>query len=105
MVSGSKDLKDLNLKKMDKLGIGKLRRGYSRFNVFIGGLVSVFMCLPFVSCGISVYNRGETNAVENGGAIGIIEREIHSEWVCFRGGTIFSEGVLPSQNVEHQRRI
>lgn len=66
MVSGSKDLKDLNLKKMDKLGIGKLTRGYSRFNVFIGGLVSVFMCLPFVSCGISVYNRGETNAVENG---------------------------------------
>lgn len=40
-----------------------------------------------------------------GGAIGITEREIHSEWVCFRGGTIFSEGVLPSQNVEHQRRI
>lgn len=40
-----------------------------------------------------------------GGAIGITKREIHSEWVCFRGGTIFSEGVLPSQNVEHQRRI
>lgn len=51
---------------MDKLGIGKFRCGYLRFNVFIGGFVLVFMCLFFVSCGIFVYNRGEIYVIENG---------------------------------------
>lgn len=56
----------MNLRKMDKLAIGKLRRGYTKFKVFIGGLISVLLCYSLLSFRISVCSRGGTYEIENG---------------------------------------